>query len=144
MRPLEGLAWAGAAAACAALCWRAWTDSPDAHLPVPPPALPRPASADERAQVDELLAVLRQDLSAARSALGHPPAHDQLESRRPDGQPMLAHGLPDNPLRPGVAGVVPRCPPTPQPGDGADWVYCADNGQIEAVGLDAYQLSGSE
>ncbi|MCB9777794.1 MAG: hypothetical protein H6742_04460 [Alphaproteobacteria bacterium] len=87
--------------------------------------------------MDALLAQLRADLSEAAARLGAPPRLDELESTADDGRPVLARGLPDNPLAPTVAGVAERCPAVARTDDHMDWVYCPESGEVAAVGLDA-------
>lgn len=88
---------------------------------------------------------LQDELHATTAALGAAPTTDELEGSGADGRPLLPSGLPDNPLRPGIASVSQRCPPQPQESDPVDWIYCPDSGEISPVGLDpAYKVSGKE
>lgn len=107
--------------------------------------MPRPPTPQERDLVATQLTTMRAELSLARQALGRPPRAEELEGPLsiPQGR-ALPSGLPDNPLRPAVAAVAERCPPSPRDDDAVDWIYCAEDGQIQAVGLPPYQVSGSE
>ncbi|RME20922.1 MAG: hypothetical protein D6798_19290 [Deltaproteobacteria bacterium] len=89
----------------------------------------------ERAAVEALQRSLQAEIQAATTRLGRPPALDELEGSDDQGQPLLAGGVPDNPLLPGVAGVRARCPAVPRAGDRVDWIYCPDSGTVRAVGL---------
>lgn len=135
MKPAEATAWlllGGGSLALASLMIR----SPGAPTaPPPPPPLQRHPSADELEQTRSLRAQLRDDLAQARARQGQPLTIDQLEAPLADGLPALAHGLPDSPLRPGIAVVEARCPPTPAAEDRADWLYCEATGELEAVGF---------
>lgn len=131
MRRREAALWGlGASASLWATVW-SWRGPPLRELPPAPPARPRPPSAAERQALDRQLAQLRADLAAATARLGSPPALEQLEGIGPDGLPVLAHGLPDNVLVPGVAGVSLACPPTGSQAS-ADWWYCPQTGAIGA------------
>lgn len=135
MKPGETLAWALLAAGALGLSLRMAGPPSVASPPPPPPARPRPPSEAERAQVQAQQAALIEDLSQARARLGSWPVFDRLEGPLPDGLPALARGLPDSPLRPGIAVVHARCPPLPVAEDTADWLYCEATGQLQAVGL---------
>ncbi|NOY25907.1 MAG: hypothetical protein GXP62_08555 [Oligoflexia bacterium] len=144
MKLAEPAAWAALLGLSVALCLEALAPPQASDVAVPQEALPRPPTPAERQQLSRQLATLQRELSDATAALGEPPRASQLEGRRPDGQPILASGLPDSPLRAGVAGVLARCPPLARPSDPVDWVYCPETGTITAVGLDDYQVKGSE
>ncbi len=131
----EVAGWACIGIVSAALSWRAWSAAPPVTPPPPPPALPRQATPAELAVVRSLRDTLQADLDAATGRLGRPLSAGELEGVDPTGQPYLRGGLPDNPLQASIAAVLPRCPPTPQPSDSVDWIYCADSGQVQAVGL---------
>lgn len=81
------------------------------------------------------LAALQASIQAAAERRGAPLPLAELESADPTGRPWLPEGLPDNPLRPGVAGVIGRCPAEARPEDEADWIYCEADGGVDAVGL---------
>lgn len=134
--PREVAGWLLLLSASLALSLAAWRLPPRPDPPAPPPPLPRPPTPTEAQAVLALQQDMQGDLDRARQALTRPPRLDELEGPLPDGGRVLRGGLPDNPLRPGVAAVVPRCPPTPAPDDGADWLYCEESGTIAAVGLE--------
>lgn len=144
MNLAEPAAWAALLGLSAALCLEALAPPQASELAAPRPALPRPPTPAERQQVSQQLATLRRDLTDATTALGEPPQASQLEGRGPDGKPILTSGLPDSPLRAGVAGVLARCPALARATDPVDWVYCPETGAVTAVGLEDYQVKGSE
>ncbi|MCK6505901.1 hypothetical protein L6R53_21360 [Myxococcota bacterium] len=139
------IAWGLLATASALLAWASWTTPPRPDPPTPPLPLARRPTPEELDQVRAQLQTLRAELDQAQAALGRPVAAHELEGPLPiPAGRALPSGLPDNPLRPSVSAVVERCPPEEQPGDEVDWLYCAELGRIEAVGLAAYQDRGSE
>ncbi len=133
--PARALLWGLLVLASAALSRAAWRAEARPDPPPAPPALPRPASAAERTVVLALQDRLQAELTAAAATHGSPLAAGQLEDTDADGRPLLPSGLPDNPLRPGVSGVLARCPPVEQPGDEVDWLYCPEDATVVAVGL---------
>lgn len=130
----QALPWLLAGGLSATLSLAAWFLPGPPEPPLPPPPLPRRATADELQLLARQQATLQADLSEAVARLGRAPTLPELESVAPDGRPMLAHGIPDNPLRPGVSWVQDRCPARSQVEDGADWIYCAEEARFEAVG----------
>ena len=108
--------------------WAAWSNRvhpwTTAGAPEPPPPLERRATPAEQAAVAALADRVLGELRAAAARNGAPPALAALESQGEDGRPTLPSGLPDNPLAPGVAGVMDGCGRVPPPTDGIDWAYC--------------------
>jgi hypothetical protein len=122
----EAVAWVCGAGLCFAAAWATWHgQAPLTDAPAAPPALPRPPTADEEADVQELAAGVLAELRATVARTGGSPEFGELEGRGPDGVPYLPSGLPDNPLAPGVAGVIDGCAGSPPPPGGVDWRYCA-------------------
>lgn len=121
----EGLVWVLGAALSIGAAWATWSAAPAIlDTPAAPPPLPRPATPAEEAAVQQLSARVMDELRASQERVGRSPALGELEGTAPDGRPYLASGLPDNPLAPGVAGVVDGCAGAQLPASGVDWWYC--------------------
>lgn len=122
----EGALWLLVALGSGWLSWKTWLGPPETSWPPTPPALPRPATPEERAQVDALADGLSAQLESATTALGRPLRVEELEGQLPDGRPILEGGLPDNPLLPGVGGVEERCEPLElrETSSAPDWRFC--------------------
>jgi len=133
MKSASWAGWIAGAAGSLVLTWNASRDPVPSPAPPTPPALARPATAEERARVAADAQRMEQDIAAARRVLGRPVRGDELESALPDGRPILAQGIPDNPLVAGIGAVVETCDATPQPAT-ADWAYCPDTGQVRPGG----------
>ena len=98
-----------------------------------PPALIRHPTNAEKKVVDNRLSQLQLQLKAAKERNGAWPQIHELEGTDSTGQPWLPDGLPDNPLVPGVSNVADGC--DVQSSTQADWLYCAQNGHIQAGGI---------
>lgn len=126
MQAREFVGWAALAAVSLGATWATTTTDAATATPPPMPApLPRLPTAAEAAEVSRLAAAVSAELRASAERVGRAPALQELEGVAPDGQPFLPTGLPDNPLAPGVAGVVDGCGDPPLPPAGVDWRYCA-------------------
>lgn len=126
MRGTELAGWLALAGVSLALAWATATgEAPTADVPPMPAPLTRLPTAAEQASVEALARAVRSELEASGARSGELPPLHELEGMAPDGTPWLPSGLPDNPLAPGVAGVMPGCGDTPPPPEGIDWRYCA-------------------
>lgn len=113
------------AALCLAASWATWSgQAPTSDAAAPPPPLPRPHSEADEAASQRLADGVLGELQATAARTGILPQLGELEGLAPDGRPYLPSGLPDNPLAPGVAGVVDGCAGAQPPTGGADWRYC--------------------
>jgi hypothetical protein len=107
--------------------WLGWHSLQPDHRPTPPappPALTRQASPDEIEAITSQARRMEESLSGQ----GHPLATSDLESHLP-------FPMPDNPLVPGVGGVISVCPvdgPLPD-GQLADWRHCPGTGEVRPV-----------
>ena len=132
---LRGLGWVLAVLASGWACWTMWhPPGPATYSPIPE-ALPRPASAAERTEVERQAKALARSIAAAEARTGQSPEVHALEAIAPDDQPWLPDGLPDNALTPAVAWAHPHCPGQPMPTPPPDWLVCSQDGTVRAGGL---------
>lgn len=141
--------WGTATLVALTLSWLGPAKGDLAPESVPPAALDRPPSPDEQDAIRRAAAVVHRHLELARHRTGNWPAVSELETMLVDGAPLLPEGLPDNPLVPGVAGVLQACGVVP-PAEPMDWWYCDQDGRFgpgaqDPVTRDAYwkEYSGS-
>ena len=118
---LEGLCWILLAGGSGAASWAAWVSPMWAEAPSPPPALPRPATPEERASVEARRALLLSAAQRIQAQVGRAPSASELMG-------ALAGELPDNPLIPGPPSLLEACPPS---GEQADWLWCPQTGALE-------------
>ena len=117
--------WIGAIGLSAWLSSRAWQPEPPYSPENAAVALPRPASPEERALLEQQAEQLSAWVSQARIETGAPIPVAEVEAHLP--QPIF-----DNPLVDGVGGIQESCPIEALSQPGLDWIYCPDDGRFRA------------
>ncbi len=124
---MEKLLWIAAVIGSLAVSSMSLRGPVPPDTPPTPPALPRPPTADEMSDLRSLAARMTAEVAAARARHGAPIPADRLEGEVA-GLPVLPDGLPDNPLVPGVGGVLTDCRSGPTQEAAPDWRYCPETG----------------
>ena len=119
------LPWVAAGLMSAWLCLSALNPSIQNDDSPPHTALPRPASPEEVAQLEEQATRLSVWAAEAREANGAPIPTNQIEGHLPE--PIF-----DNPLVDGVGGIQESCPVHAMEQPALDWIYCPGTAVFKA------------